>query len=184
MFSIVTPCGRRVLFSDSDWEKMQGISVYYEKATRCLSYKTNENRKMKGSLLAYLFDTEFSQDYGYLYADGNRYNLQRENVKQIPRGDSFRFRPPLCGKKYKGVCKRLRCKKFVRWFTLICVNNYCSFFIPCDSEIHAAATYNAVCDYLKFDGYRNEVEKIVLTNELQKYIDTMLCKWGMKDVCD
>jgi hypothetical protein len=180
MFSIVTPCGRRVLFSDSDWDKIENIVVYYEQEHRLLVYKVKTDKKLRGSVLSYLFDTSNSQKFGYLYADGNRFNLQRENVTQIDRSTSFRYRPAPSGKKYKGVRCRTNSRKHKRWFASLHITQNCYFEIPCNNEIHAAAMYNAVCDYLKLEGYRNDVPKIELTNELQKYIDTKLQKWGMK----
>jgi hypothetical protein len=125
-------------------------------------YVVDENKK-RISLFNYIFKTGSNERY--LFKNNNRYDLRRDNVVVCDCSTAYRHRPPLCGKKYKGITysKKIEC-----WYCKVSLDNGGVKKLRCDSEYHAAQVYNALLDYLNLQGYRNEVEPIELTDAQKK----------------
>lgn len=178
MIIVKTFCGRELYFSDCDSDIVSGCRFSYDQLQQTYSIYNRTTKKRK-SVNSAIFGCDLKT--AIIHLDGNSQNFQRENIKKINRSDFYRYRPPTCGRKYKGVCKakKIKCglEKYIAQLTL-CTTKSIRF--TCDTEQQAASLYNAMCDFLDFPGYRNGVPKIELTVEQKKHIYKKLKQYKTK----
>lgn len=187
MITAKTPCGRTLLFSDCDAEFVNNNRFVYDQICQSVRYYNGDTNTFR-SILPVLFNTPDSEKskYGYFFADGNRFNFQRENVRRVSRAVAYRYRPAQCGKKYKGVSRKLG-KLYVEvWVGCVRKDRQQLRFQVVSgnftiTEEYAAGVYNAILDYLHIAGYRNDVPKVELTDEQKSKVDAKMRQWGLME---
>lgn len=161
-----TVSGKSFFVDKEDYELIKNFKFYY---SEYINYKKPGDVINNHSLSAFLFKT--NQQMVPMFLDGNRFNFSRKNVRIISKGQKFRFRPPMNGQKYKGVSKPNKYNKII---VSLWVTEELKLSMYGDSPEHAAGLYNAMMDYCKIEGYKNEVPSVELNSKQINYMNTRI----------
>jgi len=171
MITVKTACGREIYFSDSDAKLLKDYTFVYDRSYQ--RFEAKNKITLKRYMIPVLLFQVTDLTIKTIHIDGNTANYQRENLQRISKSEWYRYRGPLTGKKYKGVIKR-KGMKFPHAEVTIKGNKNIRLDSHWGDQEYTAGLYNAMCDYLNFTGYRNNVKKIELTKQQKEYIDNRL----------
>ena len=181
MITRKTFCGRELYFSDCDADLLKNCRFTYGQRQQIYSaYDTTTKRRK--TVFSLLFGCDLKT--ATIHIDGNRANFQRENLQRMEKSEWLRYRGPIGRQRYKGVAKETRRSGYTKpWRVEVSLSSHEWIRIFYDgTEEAAAGIYNAMCDFLDFPGFRNDVPKIDLTVEQKKLIYKKLKQYKAKGV--
>lgn len=159
-----TVCGKELFFDDNDLNKIREYSFHCVKGRVYAKHRKTEQRLTIYSLL-FGKNTKLS----FENKNGNNLDFQKENIIQRVR----RQQKPISKKEYKGVIDN---NGYLQVEVLILNKKKLKISLKQYDETKAAGIYNAMCDHLGIDGYRNPVPKIELTVEQKVSLDNKYAK--------
>jgi len=104
----------------------------------------------------------------YKHKNGNKFDFRREN---LTTGISINNIPQMYQKKYMGIAITNRELSHGGYYLAVKNHKNKRYNLMAKNEYEAAQKYNAICDYLEIDCYRNKVEKIELTKKEIKKLE-------------
>ena len=162
--------GTTLLFDNEDYNRLKGERIYIVQNgfNKVACYVRDSRRVYLAKEIMQTGKNEYVE-----YLDGNRMNLQKNNLKIISRRELNQNRRHPYGNKFKGV-NRENNGYFIRFYTSC---NRRVTVGPYVTDEQAAGYYNALADDLGLPGYRNPVPKLSMTPALRMVADKIRAKW-------